>query len=104
VRERDKAGRVLALPNQTPDLIDRYGLTRADVDWELWAIDPEGRRYSGAAAVNRTLEALGGVWRKLGAIYRVRPLRWIEDKAYRWVANHRPLMSILWGASPECGE
>lgn len=95
---------MLALPNQTPHLIEKYGLTRADVDWELWAISPEDERWSGAAAVNRTLQALDGFWGWIGSIYFRQPVRWIEDRLYRWAADHRPLLSVIWGAPPEWGE
>jgi len=93
---------VLALPNQTPQLIERYGLTRADVDREVWAIDAEGHKFAGAAAFNRVLQELGGTWAALGTIYRFAPARWLEDLVYRWIATHRPLLSRWWGTTPEC--
>jgi predicted DCC family thiol-disulfide oxidoreductase YuxK len=95
---RDKAGRVLALPHQIPRLIERCGLTRADVDRAVWLIGPDGKKWSGAAAINRALMELGGRWRWLAALYRVAPLRWMEDRIYRWVAEHRSLLSRWWSA------
>src|SRR5689334_14887437 len=99
---RDKASRVLALPNQTPQLIEQYGLTRADADREVWAVDAAGRKFAGAAAFNRVLRELGGGWAALGTLYRFAPLRWLEDLVYRWIATHRSLLSRLWSTTPEC--
>lgn len=101
MRARDRAGRVLVFPNQTPGLIERFGLIRAQVDLELWAVDRGGRRWSGAAAVNRTLRELGGIWGWIGAAYRFPPLGWLENRGYRWVAVHRSLISRFLGAPPE---
>lgn len=102
MRARDRAGRVLALPNQTPGILRRYGLTRAQADRTAWAIDASGRIYSGAAAVNHVLAVLGNPWRWLAALYRLPPLRWLEDRLYRWVAQNRHRLSALWSTTPEC--
>ena len=101
VQTRDKAGRIQALPNQTPGLIERYGLTRVQVDREVWVVDVEGRVLGGAAAVNRVFEALGGLWWWLGRILRLPPLFWCEERAYHWVAAHRHLFG-RWGVAPVC--
>lgn len=84
---------MLVLPNQISDLADQYGLSREQVDREVWAVAPDGTRWSGAAAINRTFQELDGVWAWLAAIYRLAPVRWIEDRAYRWIAEHRPWLS-----------
>ncbi len=83
------AGRVLAQPNQTPGLLDDVGLTRAQADHAAWAIDRDGKAYGGAAAINRVLAELGGLWGPATWLYRLPPLRWLEDRGYRWVAEHR---------------
>ena len=101
VQARDGDGRIKALPNQTPGLIERYGLTRAQVDREVWVIDAEGRALGGAAAVNRVFEALGGVWGWLGRALSLPPLFWCEARVYRWVAAHRHLFG-RWGLAPVC--
>lgn len=102
IRQRDVAGRVLALPNQTPGLKETYGLTRAQVDREVWAIDSDGNKVAGAAATNRIFRELGGAWGLLSALYRVAPLRWIEDRVYAWVAANRGQLARWWSATPEC--
>ena len=103
VRACDSAGRVLALPNQTPGLSSRLGLARADVDRALWAITPDGRRYAGAAAVNRTLSELGGAWPLLARLYGMPGLRWCEDRFYDWFARNRGRFA-RWGVTPACDQ
>jgi predicted DCC family thiol-disulfide oxidoreductase YuxK len=96
------AGRVLALPNQTPGLKEQYGLTREQVDDAVWAIETEGRKFAGAAASNRIWQELGGVWLWLSWLYRVPFLCWLEDRAYAWIAAHRGQLARWWSAVPEC--
>src|ERR1051326_664937 len=47
VRARDEAGRVLVLPSQVPGLVEEYGLSRAQTDSALWAIDATGHSVCG---------------------------------------------------------
>lgn len=93
---------MLALPNQTPGLIEQYGLTRAEVEREVWAIDPSGRQYPAVEAANRILKELNSPWPTLAALVSIPPIRWIEDRLYRWVAANRSALSRWWGAVPEC--
>ena len=95
---------MLALPNQTLHVIDQYGLTREEVDRDAWVIDAEGRKFAGAAAVNRVWRELGGIWTWLARLYRFVSIRWLEDGVYRWVAKHREGLSRVWGAEPEWRE
>ena len=100
MRSRDAAGRVLALPSQTPGLRERIDLSRAQADAAAWAIDRHGRRYAGAAAINRTLAELGA-WRFVARLYRVAGIRQAENLFYRWFAAHRGRLA-RWGAVPAC--
>lgn len=101
-RERDPAGRLAPTANQVPGVTDRYGLSRADVDRSVWVIDAGGRRASGAVAVNEVLSALGGAYRVLSWLLGARPVTWLEERAYLWVAAHREIWSRWWGDVPEC--
>lgn len=92
---------MLAVPSQTPGFVDQYGLTRAQAERELWAIDRDNRMFAGASAVNRILGELGGPWTLLAMAYRFSLLRSIEDFSYRWIANHRSRLG-LWSTTPEC--
>ncbi|HEY1297046.1 MAG TPA: DCC1-like thiol-disulfide oxidoreductase family protein [Chloroflexota bacterium] len=101
IRVRDRAGRVLALPSQTRGLVERYGLSRSQTDRELWVVDREGRAWPGAAGVNRVFAELGPFWARVAGVYRFAPIRRIEDRAYRWVAEHRSRFRF-WSTTPEC--
>jgi len=89
VRRRDRAGRVLAIPNQEGGVLDHYGLTREEADSAAWTIDADGNKLEGAAAVNRVLRELGGGWRFVSLLYRPRPITAVEEALYRWFARNR---------------
>jgi predicted DCC family thiol-disulfide oxidoreductase YuxK len=89
VQRRDGRGRVLLRANQEPGLVESLGLTRGEVARAAWAVDESGRRFEGAAAINRVLRALGGAWWLLGSLYLVAPFRWVEDRYYGRVAKRR---------------
>jgi predicted DCC family thiol-disulfide oxidoreductase YuxK len=90
------------LPNQLPGLAEKFQLSRRDVDSSVWTIDAEGRKLSGAAAVNLALAQLGGVWRWVAAVGRLPLVSWLEERIYGWVARNRGWLSRLWGTTPEC--
>jgi predicted DCC family thiol-disulfide oxidoreductase YuxK len=102
VRRRDRAGRVLAIANQTKGALDRYGVTREEADRAAWTIDGE-RRLEGAAAVNRVWRELGGGWAALARAYRLRPVAIVEEAVYRWFARNRSSFQRF-GVRPECDE
>jgi predicted DCC family thiol-disulfide oxidoreductase YuxK len=99
---RDEAHRIAILPNQQLDLAERTGLTREQLDGSAWAIDRAGRRFEGAAAINRTWHELGGPWRRLAALYRLPMLGAIENAAYHWFSANRARFGLL-GSAPGCG-
>ncbi len=100
VRRHDRNGRLEVIPNQGPGVLERFGLTRAEVDRAAWLIGPEGRRREGAAALSGTLEVLGRGWRLLALPYRLRPAAVLEEAAYRWVARNRHRLARF-GDKPE---
>src|SRR2546430_7688484 len=102
-RRRDQAGRVLAVANQKPGVLERFGLTREEVDRAAWTVDPSGGRLQGAAAINRVLDEVGGGWRALAALYRVRPIAAIEEAFYSRFARNRSRFHRF-GVKPECDE
>ena len=83
-------------PNQAPGLIDRYGLTREDVDRFVWVIGPTGERWRGAAAISLTLRAMGGGWWVLGCLAALPG----AGLGYRVLARSRSIISAVWGDSP----
>jgi len=92
--------RIVALPNQTPGVRERAGLTKEQVDRSAWAIDASGRRYEGAAAVNRALDELDR-WRFLAALFRLPVIRQLEEVFYRWFSANRGRFA-RWGITPAC--
>jgi predicted DCC family thiol-disulfide oxidoreductase YuxK len=103
VRRRDRASRVLAVANQKPGALERCGVTREEADRAAWTIESNGRRLEGAAAINRVWHELGGAWRLLAWLYRVRPIAMVEEAFYRWFAARRSSFHRL-GVTPECDE
>jgi len=89
VERQDRRGRVSVRANQEAGLIESLGLTREEVGRAAWAVERGGRKFEGAAAINRVLRELGGGWSVLGSLYGVPPLRWVEDRYYSRVARRR---------------
>ncbi len=89
VGRKDLRGLVQVRLNQEPGLIDRFGLSREEVDRAAWVVEPGGRKFEGAAAINRVLAEFGGVWSALAHLYAVPPIRWVEDRYYARVARRR---------------
>ncbi len=94
---------MLVLPNQKRGALERYGITRAEAERSAWAVARDGRRWNGAGAVNRILDEIGGLWRWVGAAYRLAPIAAAEEMAYRWFARNRSKFDRL-GVRPECDE
>jgi predicted DCC family thiol-disulfide oxidoreductase YuxK len=101
VQQRDPAGSILAVPNQTPGLRQQFGLSRSDVDRQLWAISRTGGMYGGAAACVLVLRELGGIWAALAHLYRLPGVPWCAARLYALVARHRGRLA-RWGATPAC--
>lgn len=94
--ERTPPGAVSAVPNQRPGVIERYGLTREDVDRYAWAIEPSGRRHHGAAAAGVVLRRMDGGWRVLGWLTALPG----AGLVYWTVARTRGWLSARWGDAP----
>ncbi len=93
---------MLALPSQTPGIRSRFGLSRAQTDASAWAIARDGRRYAGAAAINRALRELQPWWwPALARLYDLPGLRCCEDRFYSWFARNRGRFD-RWGSRPAC--
>jgi len=89
VERRDRRGRVSVRANQERGLVESLGLTREEVERAAWAIEASGRKFEGAASINKVLRELGGGWAWLGSLYLVAPFKWVEDRYYRRVARKR---------------
>ncbi|HEY1455446.1 MAG TPA: DCC1-like thiol-disulfide oxidoreductase family protein [Candidatus Dormibacteraeota bacterium] len=103
VRRRDRTGRVLVIPNQKSGVLETYRISREEADRSAWAVDGTGRRWEGAAAINRALRHLGGYPAWLAAVYALRPAAAAEEALYRWFAPRRSRFHRF-GVRPECDD
>lgn len=104
--ERDEEGRIEARPFQDEDALRAAGVTREQARRAAWLVAEDGRRWRGAEATAHTLKLLPG-WRWAGRLLLLPGVRWVARRVYRWVADHRGLMSRLTGLTgeglPACG-
>jgi predicted DCC family thiol-disulfide oxidoreductase YuxK len=87
------------MPSQTPGLLDRLGLSRADADRWVWVVQPSGERRYGATAVATVLQLMQGPWKLLGRLAELPG----GDAIYRLVARNRSLLSRVWSDPPPYG-
>jgi predicted DCC family thiol-disulfide oxidoreductase YuxK len=64
-------------------------LSREEIGRAVWAVEPAGGKFEGAAAINRVLAELGGGWRLLAWLYGVPGVGVLEDRYYARVARRR---------------
>lgn len=84
--------RVDYVPLQQPGVLVRLGIPLASARRSVQLVLPDGRRYEGAEAVFRVVLFAPG--RHLLARIGLLPVvRWIAERFYRLVANHRALAS-----------
>jgi predicted DCC family thiol-disulfide oxidoreductase YuxK len=101
VRAHDAAGRVLALPSQSPGVLAISGLSRSQADASVWVLDRESARYRGAEACNRVLRELRTPWRRLADLAAIPGALPLEERCYAWFARNRSRF-VRWGITPEC--
>ncbi len=101
---RDREGRILAMPSQTPGLRERHGLTRAQTDRSIWVIDAGSGRALGSAALaaNLLLAQLPAPWRWLTGLAFLPGMPQLQQQAYFFVARHRGRLGRWYGVVPPC--
>lgn len=83
------AGRRERVACQAPELAERFpDVSREACRAAMHLVGPDGRVFQGAEAVARAVGARGGVWAVAKAYY-LPGVRWLMDRAYRWVAANR---------------
>lgn len=93
LRAWDAEGRLRFLPFQAPGVMDRYpGIPERAFREAVQVIAPDGRRWSGADAVETALEQTRG-GRRLAWVFKLPFARPIARRVYRWVARHRPFLA-----------
>ncbi|MFK3984660.1 thiol-disulfide oxidoreductase DCC family protein [Micromonospora sp. NPDC050397] len=83
--------RARVVPWQFTD-IEALGLTVAECDAAVQWVGTDGDRAAGPDAIARLLGASGPVWRVLGGLLRLPPVRALAWPTYRWVARNRHRM------------
>ena len=101
MRARDHAGRVLALPSQTPGILAATGLSRSQVNESAWAITRDGSRSAGAAAANLVLRELGPPWALITRLSHLPGAIKIQGWTYAWLTRNRGHFD-RWGITAEC--
>lgn len=97
---KDTDDRLRPLPLQDEAEREAAGVSRARAERAVVLVDPDGRSRDGAPAVAAVLRLLPG-WGWLGRLMDLAPLRPLARVGYRWVADHRGLVSRIVGA-PGC--
>jgi predicted DCC family thiol-disulfide oxidoreductase YuxK len=85
-----------------------HDLSAEETARAVWLITAEGKKYSGAEAVYRTLAYTPGSWKIPQNLYAtVAPFKWLSDAGYAFVAAHRPafarLTALLFGEQTQPG-
>jgi predicted DCC family thiol-disulfide oxidoreductase YuxK len=94
----DRTGGLEIMPFQQPGTAERLGISPSRMTESGWWLDSSGQVYGGAEAVNAALSAALGTRLPL-ALYRVPGIRFLQERVYRWVANHRYRFP---GTTPHC--
>lgn len=97
VHQLDRHGRIRTHAYQEPGMLECFGLTESQAHAAVWAVGGV-RKTAGAAAIAATLDSALGT-RFFGGLYRIPPVRIIQDRAYQWVADHRGKFP---GVTPWC--
>jgi predicted DCC family thiol-disulfide oxidoreductase YuxK len=96
--QRRLGGAVPVEPWQFTDL-PAYGTTAERAQYEVLWVDTAGEIHGGAQAFARWLIHTGGLWRPLGVMITLPPIRWVAAGVYRLIANNREKMP---GGTPAC--
>jgi predicted DCC family thiol-disulfide oxidoreductase YuxK len=94
---QDHHARLEVFAWQQPEVLDRTGLTRAQVRNAAWC-QYDGRWYRGAAAVEMALAVVTGrTW--IMGLHRIPVIAQLQNLGYAWIAQHRHWFR---GVAPYC--
>jgi predicted DCC family thiol-disulfide oxidoreductase YuxK len=94
----DRTGELETEPLQGAGVAGRLGIPQEQLLESVRWLDSSGAVYSGAEAANMALSAALGTRIPL-LIYRIPGIRFVEDKVYQWVVDHRYRFP---GTTPYC--
>lgn len=78
---------------------NRFGLNAADLDAQMWLLEPGGTKLSGSQAALRVLELTRQPWRSIARLGALPFLSGACRMAYRLVAKNRYRFNALCGES-----
>lgn len=96
LRRLDRHGRIEAVPYQAPGVPESIGTTAQECGTSVQWLGPDGRRRSGADAVNAALATALGT--RLPSVVYARTSG-PQERVYTWVAAHRGRFP---GTTPHC--
>lgn len=91
---------MLAVANRSEGVLERYSLSREQVDRAVWAVDAAGTKWEGSAAIRRILIELGGSWRIAGRIMGAPGITTLSSLLYRMIAANRGRLARLLTGAP----
>jgi predicted DCC family thiol-disulfide oxidoreductase YuxK len=95
VRWERMTGNAVAYKSHIKALEDIPDISEAEFKRSVKLIEPDGKVYHAAEAVYRSLTYAGG-WKAGYPLYKSSGLfRWISEKAYKFVAQHRSFLYEL---------
>ena len=89
LRRWDTRGRLRCIPFQGPGVVDRYPeIDEREFREAVQVVAPDGRRWSGADAVEKALERTPR-GRRIAWLFKLPLARPIARRGYRWFARNR---------------
>lgn len=80
------------MPYQWAWVLEIVDLTPTQCQQAAWAVmqdDVGYKKYRGAAAIHVALGQIMGIGLLGYNLYKLEPSKWLQDRVYRWVAEHR---------------
>jgi predicted DCC family thiol-disulfide oxidoreductase YuxK len=94
----DRTGNLRTEPLQAEGTAERLGIPQSRLLESVQWLDESGAVYAGAEAANAAVSAALGTRVPL-LVYRIPGIRSLQDRVYRWVAEHRYRFP---GTTPYC--
>ena len=84
----DAYGRLEPVALQTPGVLGRFNIPRAEAERALHVVAPDGSVHRAGEALRVMASKLPWVW-PLRFLWRVPGFAWLADRAYFFIADHR---------------